>query len=61
MVAIDRTERLLLVRGVLQATLWLMAAASLGGWVAGLGVLAAIGGSARTVAIAFGTVTVLYG
>lgn len=61
MIGIDRSEWLALVRGTLQATLWLMAAASLGGWVAGLGVLAAIGGDTRTVMIAFGAVTVLYG
>lgn len=55
-----RKEAEALIRGTLQVTLGLLAAASFGGWVVTLGVLAAGGGTMEEIAAAFWIMTLLY-
>lgn len=56
-----RAETEALIRGTLQVALGLLAAASFGGWVVTLGILASGTGSMSEIAAAFWIITVLYG
>ncbi len=57
---IKRGELTSLIRGTLQVALALLAAASFGGWVVTLGVLAAGRGSVFEVTVSFWIITLLY-
>lgn len=57
---ITRGELTSLIRGTLQVGLALLAAASFGGWVVTLGILAAGRGSVVKVTVAFWIITLLY-
>ena len=56
-----RRETESLIRGTLQVTLALLAAASFGGWVVTLGILITGTGSLAEIATAFWAITLLYG
>lgn len=58
---INDTERQSLARGVFQATLALLAAASFGGWVVTLSLLISAGATFHIVSVAFWIITALYG
>ncbi len=60
MIEFDRSEALAILRGVLQSTLALLAAASFGGWVVTLVFLTRSTGSDGDLRLAFVVVTVLY-